>query len=117
MAGLALFSSHTDFVGWYEAPFPFGRTEFELKINNVDKDGTFTGTGSDKQGHFSIHGTVTGDGVEFVKDYKDGSHTGIKYEGKVEGNCVKGEYKFNYKKMFINLDICEKFWMEIMIKC
>ena len=93
-----------------------GKTEFQLKIVTVDQNGGFTGSGTDKQGDFTIEGTLVGDDVEFVKDYKDESHTGVKYKGKVEGNCVNGEYKFNYKKMFINMDICEKFWMEIVIK-
>ena len=57
---------------------------------------------------------MSGDEVEFVKDYADGSHTGIKYKGKVEGGCISGEFRFNFKKMFINMDICEKFWMEIV---
>jgi len=116
MAGLEFISPNTELVGWYAAPFPFGKTEFQLRVLSVDEDGSFTGAGSDKQGDFTVQGFVTGDYVEFVKDYLDGSHIGIKYKGKVEGDYVNGEYKFNYKKMFINLDIVEKFCMEIVIK-
>ena len=112
MASLELCSAGAEFVGWYEAPFPFGKTEFTLKIVTVDQDASFTGTGTDKQGEFNVRGTLVSDDVVFVKDYKDGSHTGVKYVGRVEGRCVAGEYRFNYRKMFINMDICEKFWME-----
>ena len=94
------------------SPFPFGKTEFTLKIVTVNQDGSSTGTGADKQGEFNVKGTLVSDDVVFVKDYKDGSHTGVKYVGRVEGRCVAGEYRFNYRKMFINMDICEKFWME-----
>ena len=112
MASWELCSAGADFVGWYEAPFPFGKTEFTLKIVTVDQDGSFTGTGSDKQGEFTVAGTLASDDVVFEKEYKDGSHKGIKYVGRVERNCVAGDYRFNYRKMFINMDICEKFWME-----
>ena len=78
----------------------------------MDQDGSFIGTGTDKHGAFIVKGTLESDDVMFVKEYRDGSHTGIKYVGRVEGNCVVGEYRFNYRNMFINIYICEKFWME-----
>ena len=77
-----------------------------MKIVTVDQDGSFIGTGTDKQGAFVVKGILVSDDVMFVKEYRDGSHTGIKYVGRVEGNCVAGEYRFNYRKMFINMDIC-----------
>jgi len=116
MGNMKLLTAGAEFVGWFEAPFPFGKTEFQLKITSVNPaDRSFTGTGNDKQGNFTVGGTLfSDDEVEFVKDYVDGSHTGVKYKGRVEGKCIAGEYKFNYKKMFINMDICENFWMELI---
>ena len=58
------------FTGWYEAPFPFGKTDFTLLIENCADSGDFSGVGSDKQGEFTVRGKVDGAKVTFVKDYK-----------------------------------------------
>ena len=64
------------FFGWYEAPSPFGRTDFELTIDSVGEGGDFEGTGRDKHGEFTVRGTALGDKITFTKDYKDGSTVG-----------------------------------------
>ena len=63
-----------------------------MKIVTVDQDGSFIGTGTDKQGAFIVKGTLVSDDVVCVKEYRDGSHTGIKYVGRVDWNCVAEEY-------------------------
>ena len=101
------------FAGWYDAPFPFGRTEFLLTVGAVAGE-EWTGSGEDKQGAFSVKGKLLEDGlVTFVKDYLDGSHTGVEYSGQADtaAGTLQGEYKFKYRKVFISLDICEKFSM------
>ena len=79
MTSEGIFSNRPEFSGWYEAPFPFGKTEFVLTIDSFDvSTGSVSGHGHDKQGQFKIHGGVDRDGVivRFTKDYDDKSHTG-----------------------------------------
>jgi len=116
MESLELFSAESEFAGWYDAPFPFGKTQFQLKIITLHEDGRFTGTGHDKQGEFTVQGRLDCDDVEFMKDYTDGSYSGIKFKGKVQGKCVSGDYRFIFKRMLINMNICENFWMEAIDK-
>ena len=116
MGNLELFSAESEFAGWYDAPFPFGRTQFQLKITSIHEDWRFTGSGTDKQGEFTVQGRLVCDDVEFVKDYTDGSYSDIKFKGKVDGQCVSGDYRFTYKRMFINMNICENFWMRVIDK-
>ena len=94
-----IINENVKFSGWYDAPFPFGKTDFTLTIEKVvAADGTFFGRGTDKQGHFTIQGQFSctndnGEGdVTFVKDYVDKSHTNIQYEGKISGNTISGIY-------------------------
>ena len=37
-----------------------------------------------------MQGKVEGTKVRFVKDYKDGSHTNIQYEGEIDNDTVEG---------------------------
>jgi len=104
------------FCGWFDAPFPIGKTDFHLDITSVDDNGYFIGLGSDKQGNFHVKGSLVGTEVNFVKNYEDGSHTGIQYSGKIEGNIVLGEYTYCFRKYFLKMDVCEKFWMERVMK-
>ena len=136
MASEKIFVIGSKFSGSYNAPFPFGKTEFTFCIHSVNSsDGNFegriyyfiylyqilfcfkiSGKGQDKQGEFVIHGKEYEDGkVEFIKDYIDKSHTGILYEGMSDGYTVKGIYKFTYKTFLINMNIQEDFSMTVAI--
>ena len=54
--------------------------------------------------------------VDLDYNADDIDDVGTRYSGRVsDAGSVDGEYKYNYKKMFINLDICEKFHMEISV--
>ena len=110
-----IFQLGNKFTGWYDAPFPFGKTEFSLVIESFnDTDKTFSGSGNDKQGDFKIQGNLNGDNkVEFMKGYVDGSHTNIQYEGIIEDDQVTGHYTFCYKTFLINMNIKEKFQMRV----
>ena len=74
-----------------------------------------SGRGEDKAGVFVVRGRVEegGGGVTFVKDYCDGSHTGVQYEGGLAGDTVTGHYTFTYKTFLVNMNIKEKFSMTI----
>ena len=87
---LNLIESPLQFSGWYEAPFPFGKTDFTLTIENCADSGDFSGVGRDKQGEFSVRGQVEGTRVTFVKDYNDGSHTNIQYDGQIDDDHIEG---------------------------
>merc|ERR1711874_913677 len=101
--------------GWYAAPSPFGKTEFVVDIEEADDEGNFSGQGTDKQGEFPIQGKVSEGNVKFTKDYKDGSHKGIVFEGVLEEGVVTGKYSFVYKKAFISMNICQEFEMKIVM--
>ena len=73
-----------------KAPFLFGKTDFTLVIQDCADSGDFSGVGSDKQGDFTVKGKVAGTKISFVKDYKDGSHTNIQYEGEIDNDTVEG---------------------------
>ena len=45
--------SCSQFTGWYDAPFPFGKTDFTVVIESCQQ-GQFSGAGQDKQGDFTI---------------------------------------------------------------
>ena len=66
---------------------------------------------------FVVRGRVEegggGGGVTFVKDYCDGSHTGVQYEGGLAGDTVTGHYTFTYKTFLVNMNIREKFSMTV----
>ena len=72
-----------------------------------------SGRGEDKAGVFVVRGRVEGGGVTFVKDYCDGSHTGVQYEGGLAGDTVTGHYTFTYKTFLVNMNIREKFSMTV----
>ena len=101
----------SQFTGWYEAPY-IGKTDFSLVIETSGPDGEFTGSGQDKQGDFTLKGRVEGAKVMFVKDYKDGKITNIKYDGLVEGDHIEGKYFFIYKT-FLIMNVNEKFYMKL----
>ena len=107
--------SPLQFSGWYEAPFPFGKTDFTLTIENCADTGDFSGVGRDKQGEFTVRGQVSGTRVTFVKDYKDGSHTNIKYDGVMETDHIEGQYSFLFKSFVINMNVQEKFYMKLVV--
>ena len=109
-----IFQPGKKLTGYYDAPFPFGRTEFSLEIELYsDQDQSFSGIGRDKQGEFKVQGKLSGDKVEFMKNYVDGSHTNIKYEGKMEDDQVTGYYTFCYKTFLVTMNIKEKFQMKV----
>ena len=115
VASANIFSPGTQFSGWYDAPLGFGRTDFTATVETYQETtGQFTASGTDKQGDFTLKGTVTGDDVRFVKDFtaSDG-YKDIKYSGSVEGEEVKGTYKFQYNALFISLPINENFYMKV----
>ena len=64
--------------------------------------------------HF-VKGKVEGDKVSFVKDYKDGSHTNIKYDGVMETDHIEGQYFFLFKSFVINMNVQEKFYMKLVV--
>ena len=129
---MSIFSKKPEFSGWYDAPFPFGKTDFVLTIDAYDgSSGNITGHGEDKQGLFKIHGNIEDDGVivKFVKDYNDNSHTGnfrifgsfdwylilagIEYEGCLENDTITGYYSFQYKFFLISMNSRERFYMKV----
>ena len=64
----SIIDKNVKFHGWYDAPFPFGRTEFTVTIEEYDEvSEVFTGRGEDKQGQFTISGSISGHTVIFVK--------------------------------------------------
>lgn len=62
-----------------------------------------------------MKGKVEGTKVTFVKDYKDGSHTNVQYEGQIDKDHIEGQYFFHYKTFLVNMKIQEKFYMEISL--
>ena len=107
--------SCSQFTGWYDAPLGFGRTDFTATVETfVDTTGEFSASGQDKQGDFTLQGTITGAEVRFVKDFtaSDG-YKDIKYEGRVSGEEVRGTYKFQYTALFVNIPIHENFYMKV----
>ena len=120
MVGI-FFKPGSKYSGWFDAPFPFGKTEFNVEIYDFNEiDGIFTGRGSDRQGDFKISGKIENMNITFVKDYIDGSHTNIQYSGTIliESNTasVSGSYSFTYKTFLVNMNINEKFYMEFLNK-
>ena len=131
------------FSGWYEAPMSLGRTEFLLEVEKVEEvqevkeeeereemqGYAWTGRGKDlttlsnlgqrlnQEREFTCDGLIKDREITFTKNFCDGSHTGIKYKGVLteeEGSVVvEGEYKTQFSKLFIKMDIQEKFSMSI----
>ena len=126
------------FSGWYEAPMSLGRTEFLLEVEEVqevedvekveeEEEYAWTGRGKDlttlsnlgqrlnQEREFTCDGLIKDREITFTKNFCDGSHTGIKYKGVLkeeEGSVVvEGEYKTQFSKLFIKMDIQEKFSM------
>ena len=127
--------------GWYEAPMSLGRTEFLLEVEKVEEvqevkeeeereemqGYAWTGRGKDlttlsnlgkrlnQEREFTCDGLIKDREITFTKNFCDGSHTGIKYKGVLkeeEGSVVvEGEYKTQFSKLFIKMDIQEKFSM------
>ena len=58
---------------------------------------------------------MEGNKVSFVKDYKDGSHTNIKYDGVMETDHIEGQYSFLFKSFVINMNVQEKFYMKLVV--
>ena len=113
-----------------------GRTEFLLEVEKVEEEESeeiegyaWTGRGKDlttlsnlgqrlnQEREFTCDGLIKDREITFTKNFCDSSHTGIKYKGvlKEEGGSVvvEGEYKTQFSKLFIKMDIQEKFSMTI----
>ena len=123
------------FSGWYEAPMSLGKTEFLLEVEKVDKEGVvveWVGRGKDltslsnmgkrlnQEREFTCEGRLTDDcEITFTKNFCDGSHTGIRYSGLVkedEGEViVAGQYTAQFAKLFVKMEIKEKFSMTLTI--
>ena len=43
-----MFKTGSKFSGWYEAPAPWGRTDYTMTMETYNKDGSFTGRGQEK---------------------------------------------------------------------
>ena len=120
------------FSGWYEAPMSLGRTEFLLeveKVEEVEEGEEWVGRGKDlttlsnlgkrlnQEREFTCEGRLTDDRLTFTKNFCDGSHTGIRYNGRVKeedgGVIVGGEYTTQFAKLFIKMEIKENFRMTL----
>ena len=120
------------FSGWYEAPMSLGKTEFLLEVEKVEEEGgEWVGRGKDlttlsnlgkrlnEEREFTCEGRLTDDGLTFTKNFCDGSHTGIRYRGRVteeDGEViVGGEYTTQFAKLFIKMEIKESFSMTLTL--
>ena len=119
--------------GFYDAPLPYGRQEFTCHVEEVKQDYTFVGNGEDKDGKFSVKGSLTNikavsneeeDGnqevscgdVFFVKDYlSESGYKGIDYKGTLRGSKITGNYSFVWKKSFISKTVTGIFEMNLML--
>ena len=127
----SLLPPESNWSGWFDAPAPFGRTEYTLTIQIDYVDGSITGRGSDKRGEFEITGKISVSGeveepspspggvfpIEFEKCYIDRSKgTEIYYKGVLvndenKGVVMTGKYTYLYKMGFFKLNVCEMFEM------
>ena len=122
------------FSGWYEAPMSLGKTEFLLeveKVEEVEEGGQWVGRGKDlttlsnlgkrlnQEREFTCEGRLTEAGITFTKNFCDGSHTGIRYSGRVKEEdgevIVRGEYTTQFAKLFIKMEIKENFSMTLTL--
>ena len=121
------------FSGWYEAPMSLGKTEFLLEVEKVEEveEGEWVGRGKDlttlsnlgkrlnQEREFTCEGRLTEAGITFTKNFCDGSHTGIRYIGRVKEEdgevIVGGEYTTQFAKLFIKMEIKEKFSMTLTL--
>ena len=118
------------FSGWYEAPLSLGKTEFLLEVKKVEEEmGEWEGRGKDltslsnlgqrlnQEREFTCEGRQAEDEITFTKNFCDGSHTGIRYKGRLkegEGNVTfAGEYSTQFSKLFIKMEIKESFSMTL----
>jgi hypothetical protein len=118
------------FTGWYEAPLGLGRTEFQLTVETAEGPGRWTGRGRDlstisltggrrpEEREFTVSGRWEGQAIEWTKDFRDGSHTGIRYSGRLEVDeegavTVEGDYTFNFTKLWMSMQIKENFRMTL----
>ena len=101
MSNPNIFVTNVKFRGWYDAPFPFGKTEFTLTIETHDEtDGSF------RKGPaltLFIHSTNNPNTMQY----------GVQYEGGLAGDTVTGHYTFTYKTFLVNMNIKEKFSMTV----
>ena len=57
---MATFELGSRWEGFYDAPLPYGRQKFTLKVEHVkEEDNTFKAIGSDKDGKFTATGSLT----------------------------------------------------------
>ena len=123
---MATFNNGSKWKGFYDAPFPYGRQEFTLDVEEVTPDNAFLAIGHDKEGKFSAKGSLSNitlaseEGnetcdINFVKDYvsKDG-YKGVEYKGKLNGSKIIGHYSFVWRKSFINKSITGIFEMTLV---
>ena len=108
-----MFKSGSKFSGWYEAPAPWGRTDYTMTMETYNKDGSFTGRGQEKQGGFSARGTVSGTSFKMVKDFDNKSIVGIKYDGTVNNDTVSGNYSFLYQEPGFSKQVTQPFSMKL----
>ena len=130
---MATFALGSHWEGFYDAPLPYGRQTFTLKVEDVEeKDNTFKAIGSDKDGKFTATGSLTNlrndleeDNVKenytqccdihFIKDYiSEDGYKGIEYNGKLIGQKITGNYSFVWKKSFLSKTINGIFQMNLV---
>ena len=119
------------FAGWYEAPMSLGKTEFLLEVEKVEEgEGEWVGRGKDfttlsnlgkrlnQEREFTCEGRLIDDEITFTKNFCDGSHTGIRYRGRLkeqDGDVIAdGEYTTQFSKLFIKMEIKEHFRMTLI---
>ena len=108
-----MFKIGSIFSGWYEAPAPWGRTDFTLTLETFNSDGSFTGRGVEKQGGFSMRGSINGNSFKAVKDFDNKSIVNIKYDGTVNNDTVSGNYSFLYQEPGFSKQVTQPFSMKL----
>ena len=108
-----------------------GKTEFSLEVEKVEEgEGEWVGKGKDlttlsnlgqrlnQEREFTCEGRLADDEITFTKNFCDGSHTGIKYRGRLEEEdgdvTANGEYTTQFSKLFIKMEIKENFRMTLI---
>ena len=131
---MTAFKSGTSWKGFYDAPSPYGREEFTIFVDEVTTDYNFVATGQDRTGSFSAKGSLTNIKVpvavddqqdideevsatcdiSFIKDYLDEKgYKGIKYNGRLCGHKITGEYSFVWRASFLSKNVKGIFEMNI----
>ena len=130
---MATFELGSRWEGFYDAPLPYGRQKFTLKVEHVkEEDNTFKAIGSDKDGKFTATGSLTNvkndleednvkkdctpcPDIHFIKNYiSEDGYKGIEYNGKLIGQKITGNYSFVWKKSFLSKTITGIFEMNLV---